>query len=81
MTFNTYKIPKEIKIGCQKINVEPYIPNPIGCYKCQRFGHHQDQCKQPPVCGRCREYDLHNNCQKDYKCSNCQENHGAGSRD
>ena len=55
MNFNTHKIPKEIKIGYQKINVEPYISNPLKCYKCQRFGHHQDQCTRPPVCRRCRE--------------------------
>ena len=76
MTFNIHKIPKEIKIGYQKINVEPYIPNPLRCYKC-----HQGQWTQPPVCGRCGEYDIHNDCQKDYKCVNCQGNHGAGSRD
>ena len=34
MTFNTHKIPKEIKIGYQKINVKPYIPNPLRCYEC-----------------------------------------------
>ena len=33
-TFNTHKIPKEIKIEYQKLNVEPYIPNPLRCYKC-----------------------------------------------
>ena len=44
MTFNIHKIPKEIEIGYQKINVESYIPNPLRCYKCRRFGHHQDQC-------------------------------------
>ena len=27
MTFNTHEIPKETKIGYQRINVEPYIPN------------------------------------------------------
>ena len=32
MTFNAHKIPKKIKIGYQKINVELYIPHP---YKCQ----------------------------------------------
>ena len=80
-TFNTHKIHKEIKIGYQKINVEPDMPNPLRCYKCQRFGYHQDQCIRPPVSGRCGEYDMHNNCQKDYKCANCQGNHGAGSRD
>ena len=65
MTFNTHKIPKEIKIGYQKIDVEPHISNPLRCYKCQRFGHHQDQCTRLPVCGRCGEYDIHNDCQKD----------------
>ena len=60
--METHKIPKEIKIGCRKINVEPYIPNPLRCYKYQRFGHHQDQCTQLPVRGRCREYDIHNDC-------------------
>ena len=29
LTFSTHKIPKEIKIGYQKINVEPYFPNPL----------------------------------------------------
>ena len=81
MTFNIHKIPKEIKIGCQKINVEPYIPNPLRYYKCQRFGHHQDQCTWLLVCKRCGKYDIHNDYQKDYKCANCQGNHGAGSRD
>ena len=95
MTFNTHKVPKEIKIGYQKINVEPYIPNPLRCYKCQRFGHHQEQRTRLPVCRRCREYDIHYvchilfgslfgshyDCQKDYKCANCQGNHGTGSRD
>ena len=81
MTFNTHKIPKEIKIEYRKINVEPYIPNPLRCYKCLRFGHHQDLCTWLPVCGRCGEYGIHNKCQKDYKCANCRGNHGAVSRD
>ena len=40
MTFNTQNIPKVIEIVYQKVNVEPYIPNPLRRYKCQRFGHH-----------------------------------------
>ena len=62
LTFSTHKIPKEIKIGYQKLNLEPYIPNPLRCYKCQRFEHHQDQCTQPLVCGRCGEYNMHKDC-------------------
>ena len=79
MAFNTLKISKEIKIGYQKINVKPYVQNPLRHYKCQRFGHHQDQCTQLPICRRCGECNGQNNCQKDYKCANCQGNHGAGS--
>ena len=37
MTFNTHKISKEIKMGYQKIKVEPYVPNPLRYYKCQSF--------------------------------------------
>ena len=81
LTFSTHKIPKEIKIGYQKINVEPYIPNPLRCYQCHRFGHHQDQCTLPPVCRRCGKYDILKDCQRVYKCANCQGNHTAGSKD
>ena len=74
--FNTHKIPKEIKIGYQKINVEPYSPNHLRCYKCQVWA--------PPgpmytTTSMWRIWCY--NSQKDYKRANCQENHGAGSRD
>ena len=81
LTFSTHRIPKEIKIGYQKINIESHIPNPLRRYKCQRFGHHQDQCTRPPVCGRCGEYDIHKDCQRVYKCANYPGNHSPGSKD
>ena len=43
--------------------------------------HYQDQCTRPPVCGRCGKYDIHKDCQRDYKCANSQGNHSAGSND
>ena len=80
MTFDSHTVPKEIKVGYLKINVELYIPNPLQCFKCQKFGHHQDRCTRSPVCGRCGESGQHNDCKNDFKCANCQGNHGSSNR-
>ena len=45
ITFNTPNIPTSIRIGLYNVRVNPYIPNPVRCFKCQKFGHGQCQCK------------------------------------
>ena len=45
ITFNTPNIPTSIRIGLYNVKVNPYIPNPVRCFKCQKFGHGQGQCK------------------------------------
>ena len=52
LNFDTSKLPHEIKVGYIKIKVETYIPNTLRCFNCQRFGHRQERCTRPPVCGR-----------------------------
>ena len=44
LTFNTPVLPKQIKAAYLSVNVEAYIPNPLSCYNCQVFGHHEDNC-------------------------------------
>ncbi|GBN05244.1 hypothetical protein AVEN_116376-1 [Araneus ventricosus] len=39
LTFNGTKLPSTIKAGFLSCPVKPYIPNPIRCFKCQKFGH------------------------------------------
>jgi len=39
VTFRTSSIPKHIKIGYLHVPVELYIPNPLRCFSCQKFGH------------------------------------------
>ncbi|GFV93040.1 hypothetical protein TNCV_3427521 [Trichonephila clavipes] len=34
--------------------VRPYIPNPLRCFQCQRFGI-QKRLRGQPTCPRCRE--------------------------
>ena len=30
--------------------MEIYIPNPLRCYHCQKFGHAKDRCTRTPMC-------------------------------
>ncbi|XP_055942027.1 uncharacterized protein LOC129972071 [Argiope bruennichi] len=45
LSFNTTKLPFSIKTGYLNCKVRPYIPNPIRCYNCQRFGHSKTACR------------------------------------
>ena len=55
LTFGKPQIPKELKVGYNLIKVNPYIPNPLRCYNCQMFGHHEQKCLKSPVCKKCGE--------------------------
>ena len=33
--------------------VDTYVPNPLRCYRCQQYGHHEIRCNRDPVCGNC----------------------------
>ena len=48
------------------------------CYNCQKYGHHEDNCRGRQVCGKCGQQnpDRHSdNCNNLYKCVNCGGNH------
>ena len=55
LIFNTPKIPDSLKICYLNIPVPQYVPNPIRCNECQRFGHVTSKCKHNEVCARCSE--------------------------
>ena len=76
LTFNTPKIPDSLKVCYLNTPVTQYVPNPIRCYKCQRFCHVTSNCKHNVVCARCSETSHTNDTfTKDFKCINCHENH------
>ena len=54
LTFNTTTLPKSLKTFYRIIPVEVYIPNPLRCFNCQRFGH-ENSCPELPgsVCEKC----------------------------
>ena len=62
------------------IPVEVYIPNPLRCFNCQRFGHHENGCPVPDgsVCEKCGMGDFDHPthaCKNQAKCVNCNKSH------
>ena len=55
LTFNSITVPKTLKIFYQFVPVDIYVPNPLRCYNCQRFGHHESDCPVDycSVCEKC----------------------------
>ncbi|XP_055924733.1 uncharacterized protein LOC129956811 [Argiope bruennichi] len=45
LTFTSSKLPDHIKAGYMRLAVRPYVPNPLRCFKCQRFGHSKSSCR------------------------------------
>ncbi|GFV77812.1 uncharacterized protein TNCV_4674061 [Trichonephila clavipes] len=52
LTFNSPNLPTSIKAGYINCKIRPYIPNPLRCFKCQRFGNSQTACRGQLTCSR-----------------------------
>ena len=54
LTFDCPKPPTSLRAGYLTVPVRPYIPFPMRCFKCHKFGHGKDKCRRPnALCGRC----------------------------
>ncbi|GBN25794.1 hypothetical protein AVEN_45118-1 [Araneus ventricosus] len=55
-----------------RLSVRTYIPNPLRCFKCQRFGHSKTSCRGTLICARCAEVGHEStDCTRTEKCVNC----------
>ena len=75
--------PKQVFIDYCRYNVKPYIPQPLRCYKCQRFGHIAIHCKsKTEKCAICGSNHRSQDCvnKNNSKCANCGDNHPAYSK-
>ncbi|GBO20396.1 hypothetical protein AVEN_146339-1 [Araneus ventricosus] len=81
LTFHTPRLPEYIKAGYVRCSVRPYIPNPLRCFKCQRFGHSKTNCRGTLTCSRCAAAGHESTgCTAVEKCVNCQGKHTSFSR-
>jgi hypothetical protein len=82
LTFGTPTPPKFVKAAYMCIQVDPYIPNPLRCYQCQKYGHGKNNCKHAAVCAKCGQTGhTDSDCQATPHCVNCSGAHPAYSRD
>ena len=82
LTFDTHKRPEKLKIGYYITNVQPYIPNPLRCFQCQKFGHSKKFCKNEIACWKCGKVGHDGgDCKSETVCClNCNGDHFASSK-
>ena len=82
VTFGSPSLPvppgHKIKIGYDPVELEPYIPNPRRCFKCQRYRHGQNTCRLEQVCPKCgtKGHD-YASCPNDPHCLYCGQKHAC----
>lgn len=69
LSFATITLPDKLWIGYEVINIRPYIPPPMRCFNCLRFGHPSVYCKSPKICAHCSEKE---HTKEDEPCTNTQ---------
>ena len=86
----TYKADQEFptSIGVWGIRkrVSQYLPQPVQCFKCQRFGHRALECRGKERCMICAGAHSNKDCTSrgdmdTTKCINCGKNHTANSKE
>ena len=86
LTFNMVTVPKSLRIFYRIIPVEIYVPNPLRCFNCQRFAHHENNCPVDigSVCDKCGEGNyshIPSKCPNPIQSVNCGQNHLSRSSD
>lgn len=79
LTFASTTLPNHIMIGYEKTTVRQYIPTPLRCNNCFRFGHTFKVCKSEKTCSNCGSQHHTNDeqketCTKNIGCINCSIN-------
>ena len=75
-------LPQKIKILGQNREVRPYVPKPLQCKLCCKFGHTHKVCQNKEICIVCgsEEHTTNWKC-PDMNCSNCGQLHHARSKE
>ena len=81
LTFRSPNPPTHITAAYMRLPVERYIPNPLRCYNCQKYGHSKTTCNRPAACARCgQEGHGDTDCSAPEHCCNCKGSHTAYSK-
>ncbi|CAH1107164.1 unnamed protein product [Psylliodes chrysocephalus] len=81
LTFNTPKLPQQVKAAFYNLKVRQFIPSPLRCFKCQGFSHTATRCTKEQICVCGKSLHVGSQCQPPVKCINCKGDHSARSKD
>ena len=81
LTFNTWEMPKEITVGYLKVKVALFVPNPMRCFNCNKFGHTSQRCKVAAKCQWCGKDKHEGWCEGPKLCSNWSGPHTSLAQD
>ena len=72
--------PSQLYLGYRRYTIKEFIPHPVRCFRCQKFGHISKNCRGKQKCPLCSENHSFDECQniENKKCTNCGGSHSAG---
>ena len=80
LTFDRPIIPEYVIAGIHRLSVRPFVPSPMRCFRCQRYGHTATRCKREPLCACGQQVHEDSECGPNPVCVNCGGAHSAKSR-
>ena len=81
LSFNTHALPTHIDAGYLRLPVSTYIPQPLRCFKCQKYGHHKTACKGKVACQVCSGVGHDSkDCGQKVHCMHCEGDHPPSSK-
>ena len=81
LTFGSPDLPKEITVGCLKLKVALFVPNPMRSFNCNKFGHTSQSCKVAAKWLGCGKDKHEGRCEGPKLCSNCNGPHASSAKD
>ena len=80
LTFDRPSCPTKLQLDYVTYHVHQYVPNPMLCYRCGRFGHPEVRCQHDPICLQCGKAKHEGECTR--WCVNCKKaGHSCLARD
>jgi hypothetical protein len=73
------ELPKSVTLGLMTLKVVTYIPLPMRCNKCQKYGHKGQNCRETAAtCPKCAgKHTVEHSDATERKCVNCGGKHSA----
>ena len=74
LTFTSSKLPDTLLAGYIRYTVKVFIPNPLRCFRCQRYGHGSQRCTHDARCQACGNAPHGDSpCPSASKCLSCED--------